>query len=162
VAHVALADDAALGVELRDGIGAVPNAVLAADAGVGGVEDDAGDGVFGVGVDGAALDALGAEAVIAAHGEVEALGVGVGTAFDFADAAPAQVGRGIVLLVAGDLAGAATDAFGHVEVEAVLFAGFEGAGWDEGGFYFGLRWGGEEFEAVLGQAHNRVCGIVVR
>ena len=55
VAHVAFADDAALGVELRDGVGAVPDAVLAADAGVGGVQDDAGDGIFFVGIDGAAL-----------------------------------------------------------------------------------------------------------
>jgi hypothetical protein len=60
VAHVAFADDAALGVELRDGVGAVPDAVLAADACVCRVEDDAGDGVFGVGVNGAALDAIGA------------------------------------------------------------------------------------------------------
>ena len=72
VAHVAFADDTALGVELRHGVGAVPDAVLAADAGVGGVEDDAGDGIFRVGIDGAAAEAVGAEAVIAAHGEIEA------------------------------------------------------------------------------------------
>lgn len=51
VAHIAFPDDAALWIELRHGIGAVPDAVLAADAGVGGVEHDAGDGILGVGVD---------------------------------------------------------------------------------------------------------------
>ena len=35
VAHVTLADDAALWVELRDGVRAIPDAILAADAGVG-------------------------------------------------------------------------------------------------------------------------------
>ena len=127
VAHVAFADDAALGIELRHGVGAVPDAVLAADAGVGGVQDDAGDGIFGVGIDGAAFDAVGVEAVVAAHGEIVAMRVGVGAAFDLADAAPANVGGVAVLLVAGDLAGAAADALGHVEVEAVLLAGFESA-----------------------------------
>ena len=46
VAHVALADDAALGVVLRHAVRAVPRAVLAADAGVGAVAHDAGDGSF--------------------------------------------------------------------------------------------------------------------
>src|SRR3979411_1208418 len=60
MAHVTFADDTALRVELRHGVRAVPDAVLAADASVRGVKDDAGDGIFGVGVDGAALDAVGA------------------------------------------------------------------------------------------------------
>ncbi len=131
MAHVAFADDAAFGVELRHGVGAVPHAVLAADAGVGGVEHDAGDGVFRVGVDRAALEAVGVEAVVAAHGEIVALRVGIGAAFDLADAAPDDVGGVAVLLVAGDLAGAAADALGHVEVEAILFAFFERARGDE-------------------------------
>ena len=139
VAHVAFADDAALWVELRDRVGAVPDAVLAADAGVGGVKDDSGDGVFGIGIDRAALDAVGAEAMVAAHREIEALGVRVGAAFDLADAPPADVGGRVVLLVAGDLAGAAADALGHVEVEAVLFAGFERTLRDERGFDVCLR-----------------------
>ena len=139
VAHVAFADDTALGVELRNGVGAVPDAVLTADAGVGGVKDDAGDGIFRVGIDGAALDAVCAETVVAAHGEVEAVGVGLGAAFDLADAAPAKIGWSVVLLVAGDLAGAAADALGHVEVEAVLFARFERTIGNERGFDFYLR-----------------------
>ena len=40
---------------------------------------------------------------------------------------PVDVDRIAVLLVARDLAGAAADAFRHVEVEAVLLAGLEGA-----------------------------------
>ena len=63
--------------------------------------------------------------MIAAHGEVVAVGVGPCAAFDLADAPPAEVGGVAVLLVAGDLAGAAADALGHVEVEAILFAGLE-------------------------------------
>jgi hypothetical protein len=125
VAHVAFADDPALGVELRDGVGAVPDAVLAADAGFGGVKDDAGDWIFCVGVDGTAASAVCGEAVVATHGEVVANGVGPGAAFDFSDATPTEIGGIAVLLVAGDFAGAAADALGHVEVEAVLFAGFE-------------------------------------
>ena len=68
MAHVALADDAAGGVELGDAVGAVPGAVLAADALIGVVVDDAGECVFGVGFDGAAEHAGGLDAVVAAHG----------------------------------------------------------------------------------------------
>ena len=56
-----------------------------------------------------------------------ALVVGPGAAFDLADAAPANVGRVAVLFVAGDLAGPAANALGHVEVEAILLAGLQGA-----------------------------------
>ena len=51
VAHVAFAHHAAFGIVLRHAVGAVPGAVLAADAGVGAVQHDAGDGVLGVRVD---------------------------------------------------------------------------------------------------------------
>src|SRR5438045_9183781 len=101
MAHVALTDDAALGVELGNRVGAVPDTVLAADAGVGRVEDDAGHGVFGVGVNGAALDAVGGQAMVAAHGEVKAVGVGIGAAFDLSDAPPAEMGGCVVLVVYG-------------------------------------------------------------
>ena len=43
VAHVALADHAALGVVLRHAVRTIPGAVLTADAGVGAVAHDAGD-----------------------------------------------------------------------------------------------------------------------
>ena len=54
--------------------------------------------------------------------------MGPGAAFDLADAAPAKIGGVSVLLVAGDLAGTAADALRHVEVEAVLLAGFAAGG----------------------------------
>src|SRR6266852_4832536 len=134
VAHVALADDTSLRVELGHGVRAVPDAVLAADASVRGMKDDAGDTIFGVCINGAALDAVCAEAVVAAHGEVEAVGVRPYAAFDFADTTPAKIGWSVVLLIAGDFAGAAANAFRHVEVETVLLAGFERAIGDERGF----------------------------
>jgi hypothetical protein len=91
------------------------------------VENNSGNGVLGVSVDRAAFDAVGIQAVIAAHGEVVAPCVGVDTALDLTDSAPEDVCGIPVLLVAGDLAGAASDALGYVEVEAVLFAFGEGA-----------------------------------
>src|SRR5215467_11413699 len=141
VAHITFADDAALGIELRDGVGTVPDAVLAADAGFGGVEDDTGDGIFFIGIHGAAAKAVGGEAVVAAHGEIEARSEGPDAAFDFADPAPAYVSGVAVLLVARDLTGAAADALGHVEMEAVLLAGAKFALRNERCFYFGGREG---------------------
>ncbi len=121
------------------------------------------DGIFCVGVDGAAFDAVRAQAVVATHGEVEAIRVGVGAAFDLSDASPAKIRGCVVLLVAGDLAGAAADALRHVEVKAILLAGFERTVGDERGLYFDLRrCNREELEAVLRQAHDGVRGIGVR
>src|SRR6185312_3244184 len=125
LAHVAFADDAAFGVELRNGVRAIPYAVLAADARIRRVQHDPGHRIFCVSFDGAAFYAVGVEAVVAAHGEVVAHGVGIGAAFEFADTPPVDVGGVAVLLVAGDLAGAAADALGHVEVEAVLLTFFQ-------------------------------------
>ena len=48
------------------------------------------------------------------------------TAFDLAYAAPVRLGRIAVLLVARDLTGTAADAFGHVEVKAILLVFAEG------------------------------------
>jgi hypothetical protein len=97
--------------------------------------------------------------MVAAHGEVEAVGVRPYATFDFADTAPAKIGWGIVLLVAGDLAGTAANAFGHVEVETVLFAGFERAIGDECGFDFYLWRRRKELDAILRQAHDGVRGV---
>jgi hypothetical protein len=121
-AHVALSDDATLGIELRYRIGTVPDTVLTADAGVGGVHDNAGNGILFVGVDRATLEAIGVETVITSHGKIMPLGIGVAAAFEFTDAAPHDVGGITVLFVASDFAGAAANAFGHVEVKAILFA----------------------------------------
>lgn len=157
-AHVTFADDAALGVELGDAVGAVPDAILAADAGVGGVDDDAGEGVLGVGVYWAAANAVCVEAVVAGHGKIGAMGVGEGAAFELADAPPLDIGGVAVLLVAGDLTGAAADALGHVEVEAVLLAGVEGAVGDEGGDEL---WGGAAFEQSQPDEAGVVCEMGV-
>ena len=97
---------------------------MAADADVGIVIDDAGETIFGVGLDGAAEHAGGLDAMVAAHGEVPALGEGEDAAFDFTDATPVDFGGVAVLFVAGDDAAFAADTFFDVEVKAVLFAGF--------------------------------------
>jgi hypothetical protein len=62
--------------------------------------------------------------------------------FDLSDSTPNDIHRGVVLLVASDLATLAADAFGHVEVKPVLFPGLQGDlglfgiardGWSRGG-----------------------------
>jgi hypothetical protein len=123
-AQVALGDDAPGGVVLRHAVGAVPRAVLAADAGVGVVLDDA-VVELGVRAGRAALEARGLEAVIAGHRQVEAAHVREAAALDLTDSAPGDLRLVAVLLVARDLAAAAADAAGHVEVEAELLAGRE-------------------------------------
>ncbi len=123
VAHVALADHAALGVVLRHAVRTIPGAVLTADAGVGAVTHDAGDRILGVGVNRTALQTRRLEAVVAAHREIRAAGGGKPSAFDLADAPPVDRRRVAVLLVAGDDAALAADALPHVHVEAVLLAG---------------------------------------
>ena len=64
------------------------------------------------------------DAVIAAHGQVQALGVGERSALDLAHAAPGNIRWVVVLLRAGDFAALAADALRHVEVEAVLLPVF--------------------------------------
>src|SRR5688500_44265 len=125
MAHVALADDAALGVVLRHAVRTVPGAVLAPDAGIGAVADDPGHRILLIGVDRTATEAGRLEAVIAAHRKVGAGGVGKEPALDVADPPPVDRRRIPVLLVAGDDAALAADALLHVEVKAVLLAGLE-------------------------------------
>src|SRR5688572_30163805 len=126
MAHVALTDDAALGVVLRHAVRTVPGAVLATDTGVGAVLDDAGERILRIGVDRAALEARRLEAVIAPHRQERAGRGREEPAFELADTPPVDR-RGIaVLLVAGDDAALAADALPHVEVEAVLLAGLGG------------------------------------
>ena len=126
VAHVAFADNAALGIVLRHAVRAIPGAVLAADAGFGAVNHHACNGIFGVRLDRAADQAGGLDAVVAAHRKVMALRVGIVAAFHLAHAPPVEFRRVAVLLVAGHHAAFAADALRHVEVEAVLLARFEG------------------------------------
>ena len=120
ITHVTLADNAALRVVLRHAVGAVPGAVLAADASMGAVLHNASEGIFRESLDWAADQARRLETVVAAHRQMKAIGVGIPTALDFADAAPVDVCWISVLLIAGDDAALAPDALGHVEVETIL------------------------------------------
>ncbi len=86
------------------------------------MQHDTGYRILGVGIDRAALEAVGIQAMVAAHGKIMAAGIGVSAAFNLANAAPANLGRISILLVAGDLARSAADALRHVEVEAILLA----------------------------------------
>jgi hypothetical protein len=63
--------------------------------------------------------------MVAAHGKIMAAGIGIGAAFNLAHPPPAYLCGVSILLVAGNLARAATDALGHVEVEAVLLSWLE-------------------------------------
>ena len=63
--------------------------------------------------------------MVAAHGNVKALRIWIEATFDLADAAPVDVGRISILLVAGHHAALATDALRHVEMKAVLFPWLE-------------------------------------
>jgi hypothetical protein len=127
MAEIALTDDAAFGIVLRHAVGAVPGAVLAADACIGIVDDDACARVFRIGLDGTADHAGRLQAVIAAHRKVMPLGVGVVAAFHFADTPPVDGGGIAVLLVASDNTALAPDALFHVEVEPILLSVLEGA-----------------------------------
>lgn len=71
--------------------------------------------------------------MIAAHGKVQTLRVGIPAAFDFTDAPPVDVRRIAVLFVASDDAALTTDALRHVEVKTILFTKFEGALRNAGG-----------------------------
>ena len=67
VAHVALPDHSALGVVLRHAVGAVPRAVLAADAGVRTVPHNSGYRILRIRIDRTPCEAGRFEAVIASH-----------------------------------------------------------------------------------------------
>src|SRR5205814_9812208 len=67
----------------------------------------------------------GLQAMVTAHGQMQALRIRVPPAFDFADPPPIDV-RGIsVLLVASNNATLAADALRHVKVKAILLARFQ-------------------------------------
>jgi hypothetical protein len=80
-------------------------------------------------------------------------GVGVDAALDLTDSAPEDVGRIAILLIACDLAGAASNAFSYVEVEAVLFAFGEGAIGDQLRVESGDNVRGLEGLAEIGKRH---------
>ena len=122
-AHVALAHDAALLVVLGRVVGAHQDAVLAADALVIEVLDDAGDRILLVGLDRAAGQAGGLQAVVARGGDGLLRGGLRGSAVQQADGAPdLAVVQAVQVVAAGD-AGLAAGAQIQVDLERVLLAG---------------------------------------
>ena len=91
VAHVTFTDDASLMGIFGDVVGALQDAVFAADALVVEVSDNAGIWLFFVGSDGAAVHAFGFEAVVAGSGDGLLEAGGVLVAFEEADVAPGFV-----------------------------------------------------------------------
>jgi len=154
MAHVAFTNDAALGIELWDRVGTVPDAILASDARFRGMENDAGNWILFVSINRAAANAVGGETVVASHREVIASSVRPSAPFDLSDAPPVNVSGVSVLFVARDLARAAADTLRHIEVESVLFSGKKLAFGNQRGLYFCRHWR-QNFEAVLRQTHDR-------
>jgi len=123
VTHVTLAYDSTLGVILRHSVRTIPHAILAADAGIGTVQDHAGRGVLSISLHWTTDQARWLQAVIAAHRQVMALRMRIMAAFHFADTAPIDCGRIAILLVTSHYAAFATDTLRHIEVETILFTG---------------------------------------
>lgn len=120
VTHIAFAHDATFGVELRNSVRAIPCAILAADAGIFTVQDQARGWVFCEGLHRTAFHAGRFQTVIAAHGKVGTPCVRIRATIDFPNASPMNIRRVAVLLIAGHDAALAADAFCHVEVKAIL------------------------------------------
>ncbi len=129
VAHVALADDAEAFAVFRDVVGTLQDAILAADALIIEVADDAGERIFFVGEDGAAVEAGGVGAVVERGRDGLRKRMRVVAADEQADVAPRFLVVEAVERVAGGDAGFAAGAGIQVDLEGVLFAG---AGFGEG------------------------------
>jgi hypothetical protein len=86
------------------------------------VLNNAGDRIFCVRFHWTADETGGFEAVVAAYREIEPVSIGIPPALDLSHAAPVDVRRIPVLLLAGDNAALASNAPRHVEVKAILFA----------------------------------------
>lgn len=95
------------------------------------MQDDARGRVFCVCINRAAFQACRIQAVVAPHGEIASLRVRPRATFNLTKAPPVDLGRIAVLFIAGDLAGPASDAFGHVEVESILLTYFQGSLWNK-------------------------------
>jgi hypothetical protein len=130
VAHIAFADDSALRVVLRNSVGTIPGAVLAADTGFRVVNHYSGDGILRIRVNRTTCETRRLETMIAAHRKMEALRIWIPPAFNFADPPPVNISWISILFIACDDATFAADALGHVEVKAVLLAGRQRSLWD--------------------------------
>ena len=122
VAHVALPHDAEPLVVFRHIVGALQNAVLAADALVIEVADDAGDRILFVRQDGASVEATRVRAVVAGGGDGLLVRGGARAADHQPDIAPGFRLVEAVEGMAGHHAGLATGAGIQIHLERVLFA----------------------------------------
>ena len=123
VAHVAFADDAEAFAVLWNVIRALQHTILATDALVIEVADDAGERVLFVGENRAAVEAGGIGTVMAGGGDRLGERVGAVAADEEADVAPGFVVVEAVEGVAGGDAGFAAGAGVECDPEGVLFAG---------------------------------------
>jgi hypothetical protein len=162
VAHIALTNDATLGIKLRNGIRTVPHTILTANAGLRRVQNNACMGILFVGIHGTAAETVCRKAMIAPHGKVVARSIRPRSSLNLSNTPPAQIGRIAVLLVACDLAGAAADAFGHIEMKAILLSRRELSRGNERVHYLDGRLLPHHFKAVLRQTHNGTGSIGVR
>jgi hypothetical protein len=87
------------------------------------MQDNAGERIFGICIDGTSAQTIRIETVVTTHREIVPSGMRPFTSLNFTNAPPMNCGRIAVLLVTGDFTGTATDALCHVEVKAVLLTG---------------------------------------
>ena len=126
-------------------------------------EDDARGRIFLERIDWTSLEAVRAEAVVAAHGQVVAVGVGPRATLDLANAPPAEIGGIAILLIAGHLTGAAANALRHVEMEAILLSRLEWALRNERRPDLGCRRSlREDFEPIFRQSNDGVRCVGLR
>jgi len=91
------------------------------------MQDNSGCRIFCVGIHRAADKAGRFQTMIATHGQVPALRVGIPPAFNLSHAPPIDLCWVSVLFVASNHATLAADTLGHIEVKTVLFPWFERA-----------------------------------
>ena len=95
---------------------------MAANTNLSTVPNNASDRVFCVRLNWTADETGRFEAVVAAYRQIEPVRIGIPPTLDLSHAAPVDIRRVPVLLIAGDNAALASNAPRHVEVEAILLA----------------------------------------
>jgi len=140
MAHVAFADDAALRGIFRNVVGTFENTILAADALIIEMTDDAGVWIFFVGENGAAIETGWIDAMMAGSGDDLLIRFSFGSADEQADAAPGFIIVEAVEGVTGANAGFATGAVVEVDSEGVLFSRAGRMERDEVAIVAGLGW----------------------
>ncbi len=120
MAHVAFGNDMAFLVVRRDSIRAVPCAVLAPDTAWIVVKNDA-VVKFDVAVGRTSDEAGGIDTVVTTHGVKQQKSIWEASPLHFTYTSPFDVGRVIILLIARYFTAAASDTFGGIKMESVLF-----------------------------------------